>query len=108
MNWVHRCGFCGLERTAGSATIIDPHCASCGCVIEAIAAAEAHPAAQQGAARVLRGGHAVALVMIALAVVSLVLVAVKLGYAAGGVPMAAGATTIAGLLVYVFLSPRAT
>lgn len=77
-------------------------------MLEAVGAAEAHPAPQPGAARVLRGGHAVALVMIALAVVPLVMVAAKLGYAAGGIPMAAGASTVAGLLVFVFLSPRAT
>lgn len=106
MNWVHRCGFCGWEREAGSATVIDPHCTSCGCVLEAFAVGDAHLALPPRPGRLLRGGHAVALVMIALAVVPLVLVAAKLGYASGGVPLAAGATTVAVLLVYVFLSPR--
>jgi hypothetical protein len=35
----------------------------------------------------------------------MVLVAAKLGYGHGGLPLAAGATAVVALLLYVFLAP---
>ena len=104
MTVMHRCGFCDWERGEGPATMLEPVCERCGCVLEAgTPVAAVLPVTMDP--RTLVAARRVAVIVLLLGIVPLVLAAAKLGYGQGGLPLAAGATAVAALLVYVFLAP---
>jgi hypothetical protein len=105
MDLMHRCSFCGWERGKGSETLLEPLCERCGCVLEAGGAAAGASAAAIEP-RALVAARRVAVIVLLLAIVPVVLVAAKVGYGHGGLPLAAGATAVAALLLYVFLAPE--
>src|SRR3954469_25230756 len=101
----HMCSFCGWERGEGAATLLDPLCERCGCMLDAVPlqpAAVAAPAEP----RSLVFARRIGVLLLRLGVVPIVLVAAELGYGHGGLPLAAAATAVATLLVYVFLAPE--
>ena len=104
MTLEHRCTFCGFNRGGGPATLLDPYCDRCGCVLEALPAPVRTTRAAQTELRAV-AARRMALVALLLGIVPLVLVAAKLGYGQGGAPLAAGAAGAASLLLYVFLAP---
>ena len=101
----HRCGFCGWQRGKGTATVLDPLCERCGCVLDALVPPEAAPAAAPAEPRSLVVARRIGAIVLLLGIAPMLAVAAKLGYGEGGLPLAAGATAIAVLLVYVFLAP---
>ena len=105
MGLMHTCGFCSWKRGEGSATVLDPLCERCGCVLDAGTAYDAAPPATMDP-RTMAAARRVAVIVLLLATLPMVLVAAKLGYGQGGLPLAAAATAVAGLLLYVFLAPE--
>ena len=101
----HRCGFCGWQRGEGAATLLDPTCERCGCVLDACTGQEAAPAAASAEPRSLVIARRIGALVLLLAIAPMLAVAAKLGYGEGGLPLAAGATALAALALYVFLAP---
>ncbi|MBI5104053.1 MAG: hypothetical protein HZB46_03530 [Solirubrobacterales bacterium] len=99
----HACGFCGWSRPATSATMLDPRCERCGCVLDAVEVAELTP--DRGPS--LRAPAWALPVLLVLLTTPLVLAAAKVAYARGGTAAGAAAFVIAALAAFVALAPSA-
>jgi hypothetical protein len=104
MTLQHRCSFCDWQRGEGAATLLEPLCERCGCVMDAVPA-RATVLAAPGEGRAVVVARRIGGLALLLGIVPLVLVAAKLGYGHGGLPVATAATAVAALLLYVFLAP---
>ena len=104
--FVHSCVFCGWSRQAATATIINPQCEGCGCVLES---SPVRPA--EGPALPALGGRAsippaLAWVVKGVAVVAVMVTGAKVGFDAGGAWMAGAGLSVAGLFAVPPLVPE--
>jgi hypothetical protein len=106
VGFIHACVFCGWSRQAATATIIDPKCEGCGCVLESSpvrpAEAPALPALGRGASI----PPALAWVAKTVAVTAVMVTGAKVGYDAGGAWMAGAGVSVAGLFAVPPLVPE--
>lgn len=97
-SWVHQCPWCGWAREGASATMLEPRCASCGGLLEAVQQSTAGivaasplrvaaPHLSPAFGRVLR------FALLAL----LMFAAARFGLGAGGIGLAVAAVGVVGL-----------
>ena len=106
MTLQHECSFCGWQRGEGAATLLEPLCERCGCVMDAVAPPAPVVPALAGEPRSLVVARRIGVLVLLLGIVPMVLAAAKLGYGHGGLPVAGATTAVAALLLYVFLAPE--
>jgi hypothetical protein len=104
MAFVHACLFCGWSRGAAAATIIEPYCDGCGCVLVSSAERPAEPAMPALAGPGLP--PALAWLAKGVAVVAVMAAGTLVGYDAGGPWLAGVGFSATGLFALPPLVPQ--
>jgi hypothetical protein len=114
MRYIHRCVFCSWHRSGAAATMLDPHCERCGCLLEAVPREEFVADLERRRAARIKAARAAVVsprALLARRVVRLgatLVIAAALGsagYRAGGAAIAAGSFAIATLFSLNVLFP---
>jgi len=98
---IHRCGFCGWSRDAGSEVMIAPHCGACGCMLESTPEDAIRTAGARPAFAVTRASR-LAKPLALLVVATLLVAAGRAGYTTGGITSAVVATALMAFLLLPF------